>query len=201
MEVQLAELIAKIKADGIGVAEKEAQRLIEDAKAKAAAIVAEARAEADKVLAQAKDGAAREEAAGRAALAQAARNSVLGFKESIDSMLRALAKDQAGKALDPELLARLIPQVAKALSSGEALELALAPKDLEALGDHFAAAMAKEIGSGVSLKAGASMGSGFRIAEKGGAYSYDFSAEKFGEILSQYLSPRLKSILDTAVKE
>jgi len=199
MEVQLAELIAKIKADGISVAEKEAQRLVEDARVKAAAIVAEARSEADMILARAKDGAAREEAAGKAALAQAARNAVLGFKKSIDSMLQALARDHAGKALDPELLGALIPQVAKALYSGEALELSLAPKDLAALEGHFAAALAKEIGAGVSLNSSAA--SGFRIAVKDSSYSYDFSAQKFGEIISQYLSPRLKSILDASVKE
>ncbi len=201
MEVQLAELIAKIKADGIGAAETEAHRILEDARAKAAAIVAEARSEADGILARAKGEAAREEAAGKAALAQAARDAVLGFKESIDSMLRALARDQAGKALDPGLLGALIPRIAKALYSGQDLELSLAPKDLEALGDHFTAALAKEIGSGATLKALAPASPGFRIALKGGSFSYDFSAEQFGEILSRYLSPRLKSILDAAVKE
>jgi V/A-type H+/Na+-transporting ATPase subunit E len=198
MEVQLAELIAKIKAEGIGAAEEESRRLVDEARTKAAAILAEARAEAGGILAQARDGAAREEAAGKAALAQAARNSLLSLKGSIVSMLDALAKDQAGKALDPALLARLIPQVAKALAAGEALEATLAPEDLEALGDHFAAALAKELGAGATLRAGASVGAGFRIAVKDGSYSYDFSAEKIGEMMSQYLSPRLRAILDAA---
>ena len=53
MEIQLHELIAQIKKDGVDAAEDQASTIISDAKAQAEKIIADAQAEAEKIIADA----------------------------------------------------------------------------------------------------------------------------------------------------
>ncbi|MDR2143926.1 MAG: V-type ATP synthase subunit E, partial [Treponema sp.] len=74
MDIQLHELIEKIKQDGIKAASEEAILLKTQAEAEAKRIVEAAKKEAETILARAKADAERGEKAGIAAVGQASRN-------------------------------------------------------------------------------------------------------------------------------
>ena len=54
MDVQLQELISKIKKDGVASAETSAAKIIADAEKKAASIISDAEAKADSIVKSAK---------------------------------------------------------------------------------------------------------------------------------------------------
>ena len=84
MDVQLQELIDKIKRDGVASAETAAQKIISDAEAKAATIVKEAEEKADGILKSAKAETERMEKASEDAITQAGRNLIISFRDGTD---------------------------------------------------------------------------------------------------------------------
>ena len=98
MDVQLQELIDKIKKDGVGAAEASAQAIIADAEKRAEAIVAEAERKASESEKKAKAEAERLEKASIDAIKQAARNTILSFRDGINAELSALVQSETAKA-------------------------------------------------------------------------------------------------------
>ena len=90
MDVQLQELIDKIKKDGVASAEKEAQNIIAAAEAKAKDIEKAAQAKADDIIKTAKAETERMEKASEEAIMQASRNMLLSFKDSLVASLDGL---------------------------------------------------------------------------------------------------------------
>ncbi len=201
MDVQLQELIDKIKKDGVGAAENSAQAIIADAEKRAAAIVAEAESKAAESEKKAKAEAERLEKASIDAIKQAARNTILSFRDGINAELAALVQTETAKAYDDKMLKTLVPEVVKAwVKNPEASSIAvlLSEKDAEALSGGFAAALKAEIAKGLEIKADSSLDGGFRIASKDGAAFYDFSAESVAALFSAYLNPKTAQIMKDA---
>src|SRR5215510_7829660 len=92
MEIQLQELIDKIKKDGIESASAEAGRIKHDAEAEAARIIQAAQKDAADIVSRGKADAERSERVGKAAIEQAARNLVLGFKAELQALLDRIIK-------------------------------------------------------------------------------------------------------------
>ena len=90
MEIQLQELIDKIKKEAVEAAEAEAASIRKAAMADAEKIVADAQAQADKILAGAKTETERMTKSGEDAIRQAGRNLLLSFRESVARELRAV---------------------------------------------------------------------------------------------------------------
>ncbi|GAB1484425.1 V-type ATP synthase subunit E [Treponema sp.] len=201
MDVQLQELIEKIKKDGIESAASDAKRVKEEAEKEAAQIVAAAKKEADAIISKGKADAERSEQASIAAVEQASRNLVLSFRSQIEELLSSLVKKASTEAYDDGVLKAAIPDIVKAWAKGaDELELLLPKENLSRLEAFFKDALASELKKGIELKADRNLGAGFRIAAKDGSAYYDFSAEAVAELLSAYLNPRLAESLKTAVK-
>ena len=83
MEIQLHELIAQIKKDGVDAAENQATAIINDAKAQAEKILADAQAQAEKILINAKTENEKIVRSGEDSIRQAGRNLLISFRESI----------------------------------------------------------------------------------------------------------------------
>ena len=83
MEIQLHELIAQIKKDGVDAAENQATTIVNDAKAQAEKILADAQAQAEKILLNAKTENEKMVRSGEDAIRQAGRNLLISFRESI----------------------------------------------------------------------------------------------------------------------
>jgi V/A-type H+-transporting ATPase subunit E len=204
MDIQLQELVDRIKKDGIAAASDEAAKLKVSAQAEAAGIVEAAKKEADAIVGKAKADADRAEKAGNAALEQASRNLVLAFKGEIQSLLDSIVKRETAAAYDDGVLKAVLPEIVKAWATkpgSDDLAVLVGEKELAALNGFFDGKLAGALNKGCELKSDRNLAGGFRIAEKDGSAYYDFSAEAAAELLSAYLNPRLASILKGAAAD
>ena len=204
MDVQLQELIDKIKKDGVAAAETSASEKIAAAEKEAARIIANAKEEADKIIKQAKDETARMEKASEDAIAQASRNLVLTFRKSVENELSALVNAETAGAYDAKLLAKLIPETVKEWakkSDAADLSVLLGEADLKELEAGLRAALKDEIAKGLTLKADNAVNGGFHIGVNGGKAYYDYSAEAVADLFAAYLNPRTAAIMNEAAKE
>ena len=203
MEIQLQELIDKIKKDGIESASKEAARVKQEAEGEAKRILEAARKEATEIVAKGKQDAERSEKAGNAALEQASRNLILAFKAEIQTLLEKIVLKESSDAYGEDTLKAVLPDLLKAwVSKGgdKGINVLLSEGDLKKLLPWFKGKLSAELKGGVELKSDRNLGAGFRIIQKDGAAYYDFSAESVAELLSSYLNPHLAEILKTAAK-
>ena len=203
MEIQLQELIDKIKKDGIESASKETARLKKDAEKEAEHILESARKEAAGIVNQGKQDAERFEKAGVAALEQASRNLILAFKAEIETLLNKIVQKETAAAFGEDTLKAVLPDILKswAVRSGDSgINVLLSEKDLGKLQSWFNAKLGAELKAGVELKSDRNLGEGFRIIQKDGSAYYDFSAESVAQLLSSYLNPKLAEILKIAAK-
>jgi V/A-type H+-transporting ATPase subunit E len=202
MEIQLQELIDKIKKDGIESASEEASRLKTQADAEAKQIIESAQREAELIIVKAKTDSERFEKAGIVALEQASRNLILAFKGEIEVLLGKIIAEEAASAYEENTLKTVLPDLITGwVSKGsDSLDVILSDENLKKLQSYFNEKLASEIKKGVELKSDRNLGAGFRIANRDGSAYYDFSAESVAELLSAYLNPRLVEILKTSVK-
>jgi V/A-type H+-transporting ATPase subunit E len=201
MEIQLQELIDKIKREGIESAAEDAARLKIQAEDEAKRITASARKEAEEIIARAKADAERTEKAGIAAVGQASRNVVLAFKTEIQAILDRIVARETVVSLDDGALKSVLPDILKGWAVGkDALDLILSEAQLKSLAAYFNDKLAAELKNGLELKLDRNLAAGFRIANKDGSAYYDFSAESVAELLSAYLNPRLAETLKDAAK-
>ncbi len=203
MDVQLQELIDKIKKDGVATAESTAAAIVSDAEKKAANIVAEAEEKAAGIINSAKAETARMEKASIDAIGQAGRNLLISFRDGVVAELDSLIKTEVSKAYDADLLKKLIPETVKAWASKtetDDLAVLVPEKSLSELQNAFKSALKAEIDKGLEVKADASVTSGFRIGTKDGSAFYDFSSEAVADLFAAYLNPVVANILKEAAK-
>ena len=126
MDVQLQELIDKIKKDGVTAAETKASQIIADAEAKAESIKAAAKEEADEIIKKAKAETERMEKASDEAIIQAGRNMLITFRDSLINELDSLIQKETDAAMSNGLMEKLIPETVKAwVNNSNASELSV----------------------------------------------------------------------------
>ncbi len=204
MDVQLQELIDKIKKDGVASAEESAAKIIAEAEKKAASIISDAKEQASSIEKEAKAETERLQKAAEDAVKQASRNLLISFRDGINAELKAVVQDETAKAYSKELLEKLIPETVKAWASkSDAGELAvlLSENDLAALEGGLKGALKDQIAKGLEIKPDKTLQNGFRIGMKDGSAYYDYSAESVAELFSAYLNPKIAAIMDAAAKE
>ncbi|MDR2210110.1 MAG: V-type ATP synthase subunit E [Spirochaetaceae bacterium] len=202
MDIQLHELIEKIKKDGIEGASEEASRLKAEAESEAKRILGAAKKEAADIIAKAKADAERAEKAGIAAIGQASRNAVLVFKSKIQELLDLITRKETAAAYSADTLKTVLPDIIRGwVSKGEELAVILPPRDLDSVEAFLRDKLASELQKGLEIKTGRGLEGGFTISNRDGSAYYDFSVEAVAELFSAYLNPRLAEVLKTAVKE
>ncbi|MCL2764435.1 MAG: V-type ATP synthase subunit E [Treponema sp.] len=202
MEIQVQELIDKIKRDGIKTATEEANKIKAEAEAEARRIVETAKKEADDLVSRSKQDAQRAESAGIAALQQASRNLILTFKDEVSSLLSKIVNDNVKANYNDDVLKNALPDLIKtwAQKGTDNLSVMLPESELERLKGFFMEKLASEFSKGVELKSNRKLSCGFRISNREGSAYYDFSAEAVAQLLSAYLNPKLSSLLQEASK-
>jgi V/A-type H+-transporting ATPase subunit E len=202
MDIQVQELINKIRKDGIESASKEANRLKGEAEAEARQIIESAKKEAAEIIEKGKKDAARSEKAGIAAVEQASRNLVLAFKNEIQALLDNLIKSQLDVSYNADVLKTVLPELLKAwgTKNTDSMAVLLPEASLTKLKAYFNEKLASDLKKGLELRSDRNLAAGFRIIKKDGSAYYDFSAEAVAEMLSAYLNPQLAEILKTSAK-
>ncbi|MDD1669008.1 MAG: hypothetical protein LUO97_04315 [Methanomicrobiales archaeon] len=200
---EIRDLIEKINQDGIRAAEEKARGIEAAARAQADGILAQARREAERMMAAAEERIRREDANERALLAQAGRDLLLSLRREILAMLGRIIASDTGEALSPEVLSRLISGVVNRYSEGERGEVLvfLGQEDLEALEKHFLHRLREETKGTIVLRPAEEITGGFAISFDGGRSAYDFTDRALADYISTSLKPRLRGILEDAVKE
>ena len=203
MDVQLQELIDKIKKDGVAAAEKKAADIISTAEANAEKIISDAKAQAEEIKKEAKLETERMEKASEEAIVQAGRNMLLTFKDSLINELDSLVQKETETAFSKDLMEKLVPETVRAwVKNTDASELSvlLSEKDLKTLESAFTSKLQAEIAQGLEIKADKSLSTGFRIGVKNGAAFYDYSAETLAEMFAAYLNPKVAALLKESAK-
>jgi len=197
MEIQVQELIDKIKKDGIKAANDEALKVKDAAAAEARRIVELAKKEADDIITRSKQEAERSEKAGHAALQQASRNLILAFRDEIQALLKKIVNENVSAGYNDDILKNTLPDLIKnwAVKGDENISLILPENTLNSLHGYFSDNLKTALGKGVDLKPNRKLSHGFHISNKDGSVFYDFSAEAITGLLSAYLNPKLASLL------
>ena len=203
MDVQLQELIDKIKKDGVATAEQQAAKIIEEAEKKALTIESEAQKKSEDMVKNAKAEIERLEKASDDAISQACRNMLLSFRDSLLKELDAFVNSECAKVYSKDLLKNLVPETVKSWSNNvdaSALSVLLSEKDCKELESEFKAALKAELAKGLEIKVDKSLSAGFRIGINNGAAYYDYSAESVADLFTSYLNPRVAQIMKNAAK-
>jgi V/A-type H+-transporting ATPase subunit E len=202
MDIQVQELINKIKKDGIESSSAEAARIKKEAETEARHIIEAAEKNAEDIVNQGKHDADRFEKAGVAALEQASRNLLLAFKDEIKNLLDRIVSEKVTANYNDDVLKNALPDLIKSWASkgGDNLSVILPEEQLSRLQSYFGGQLSEELKKGVELKASRKLTSGFHISNKEGSVYYDFSADAVAALLSTYLNPKLTEILNNAAK-
>ena len=204
MDVQLQELIDKIKKDGVTAAEAKAAEIIESTNKKAESIIAAAQEKSAEIIKKSKAETERMEKASEEAITQAGRNMLLSFKDSLIKELDSLILSETTAAESKTVLEKLVPETVKAWAkNADASELSvlLNEKDLKELEKSLTASLKAEISKGLEIKPDKTLSAGFRIGVKNGAAFYDYSAESLAEMFAAYLNPKVAALLKNAAKD
>ncbi len=204
MDIQVQELIDKIRQDGIESASNKAAGIRENAETEAKKILAAAKKEAEGLIAKGKLEAEKYQNAANAALEQAGRNLLLALRSQIDLLFKTLLVDKVSATMDDAFLAKLISDLCNQFveNNGEMPEVLLDEARLagvESLVKHSLAGKLME--KGLTLRPVKGLDAGFRLALKDGGLWWDFSAEALGELISTYLNPQLAENVARAFKD
>lgn len=200
MENKLKELTDRLYGEGLEKGRVEADRLVAEAKEKAAAILAEANAEAEKIVKKAEAKAADTEKNSMTEIQLAGRQAVAKIKSELAGVIIAKTSSEAVKAacVDAEFVKKLLLEVAKNWSgNAEQVSLkALLPAALEAEFAKVFEASAKELlAAGVEVGYSKEVKTGFKVGAKEGGYYISFTDESFEALLDEYLREKVSQLL------
>jgi V/A-type H+-transporting ATPase subunit E len=203
MDIQLQELVEKIRKDGVETAEAESAEIVKKAGERAEAILNAARAEADALVRSAKEESEKFERAAVSSVTQAARNLMISFRDGIEAELERIVRRDTKAAYDADTLKALVPETVKAWiakSGVNDIAVLLSEKDAAKLESALTGTLRDEISKGLVIRVDRNLDAGFRIATKDGSAYYDFSAGSVADLFSAYLNPRVAEILKSAAK-
>jgi len=201
MEIQLQELIDRIRKDGAEAAEAQAKNIIDSAKAEAEKIISDAKDRADKILLDAKKENERMVKSSEDTIRQAGRNVLISFRESVTRELDAIINKNVAAVYSSEDFSTLIIKAVESWAKNpEATDLSiiLNSDDLKKLEETLISQLNAHMLKGVTLKANDNFDGGFRIAVNEGKAYYDYSAEAVTDMLSNYLSAKVTALLKEA---
>jgi V/A-type H+-transporting ATPase subunit E len=203
MDVQLQELIDKIKTEGIKTAEQESARVLKEAQHKANDIIAQAHKRASGIIAKAKEEARRFEQTAKEAVQQAGRNTILSLRTRITEFFDAMIAEETKQAYTPKVLEETIVSLIKAWKKEQIpnLKVLLSSSDLKKIEKQLKSRLAVELKKGVELKPFPELQAGFRIAMKDGSAYYNFTDQGISEILAEYLNPKIAEIVQEAAEK
>ncbi|RKX88455.1 MAG: V-type ATP synthase subunit E [Spirochaetes bacterium] len=199
MDVQLKELIEKIKSEGLKTAEEQSAEIIREAEKKAAEIVAKAESEASAMREKVKNEAAQFEASGKEALLQASRDLIIATRKNLEKLFSKVLEEEISAVLDGAFLEKVILTVVGNWKEDFTDVSLLLPEDrIKELEAALRSKAAEAIKQGLDINPVKGIKSGFRVSVREGSVYYDFSAQGISEILSELLNPQIASILQEA---
>ncbi|NIZ39945.1 hypothetical protein PVA45_00205 [Entomospira entomophila] len=191
MEVQLQELIDKIKDNGVKAANSEKSRIIAEAEKKAKDIIHAAENKAKEIEKKAHEEAALNEARSREALQLAARDLILNISTKVTNLFNEILMKESSKSFDQPTVSALVSKALKSMGSEGSYEIALNETDAKAFGEALKVELSSLAKGGITIKPTRNIDAGFRLIEKDSAISYEFTNQVIAENLAAYVNPKL----------
>jgi len=202
MDVQLKELIERIKSEGIENAEQQARSIIEEAEKRGEKIIADAEKEADSIRGKAEADARKMEYTGRESLKQAGRDLLITLQQRLQVLFSGVIYGETAEQLKGDQLQKVITQLVDHWNEDiQNLELLIAEEELKKLDKGLRDKLSAQLSKGMEIKPLQGVEAGFKVSYKDGSAYYNFSAEGVAEIISEFLNPKLADVLKEAVKE
>jgi V/A-type H+-transporting ATPase subunit E len=194
-EYSLDGLIAKVKSEAIERAEKEAQEIIDDAKAQAAKILEKANAEKEQRISEAEEQANAIRHKADIALNQAAREVSIATKNDLLALFKAVLQAEVQAAYDPDLYKTLVLHIVDTVGENSAITL---PGHLE---EQVVKEIHKKVANSeksVKILQSNQLLNGLKVTKTDEGWSYNITAEEVTELLNQQLSKKWMDIFNQA---
>ena len=199
MAEDLQSLLAKIQEQGLDKANAERAAIIKKAEQEAAEITAKAKAAADAMRRAAEEECASLTKRSESAVKQAARDIVLKLNVELKERLTAILQENTANAMTPELMGRIINEMAAAyIKDGKQeakLEVLVSPKSLEEMNAALKGSLKDSFVKQPTLFADMELGGGLKVSVSGNDVFYDFSDDAITDIVAAYIGPRLAAIV------
>lgn len=180
MELQIQDLVASIKKEGIDAAHAEAEQILARAKEEAAAIVAQAKEEAERTAAKTQSETELMKQSVLINAEHARRDAMLSFKTQVQAELKRLLTAETGKVLRGETLAKLI---AAALGEEDPAKYSA---EVSEVTEGLNAALAEELRAGLTIAPTPGVRAGFRLTARDGSGYFDCSDEELSAMLAPF---------------
>ena len=199
MAEDLQSLLAKIQEQGLDKANAERAAIIKKAEQDAAEITAKAKAAADAMRRAAEEECASLTKRAESAVKQAARDIVLKLNVELKERLNTILQENTANAMTPELMGRIINEMAAAyIKDGKQeakLEVLVSPKSLEEMNAALKGSLKDSFVKQPTLFADMELGGGLKVSVSGNDVFYDFSDDDITDIVAAYIGPRLAAIV------
>ena len=194
MENKIQELTEKIYNEGVEKGNAEAERIIADAKEKAAAILNEAQEKANEIVAKAHKSAEELENNTRSELKLYGAQAIGALKSETASIVtNAIVKAAVKDALDNDALKNIVVKIVERWDINE--PLVISTSEAEELKKYFAAKAKGLLDKGVEIKQVNGLKTSFSIAPADGSYKVNFGEAEFEAFLKSFLRPQMVELL------
>lgn len=212
-------LIARLREEGVNSGRNQAEQIIVEAKAKAAAILQQSQQQADEIVRHAREEAEKLERAGNAALEVAFRDTLLALKSQLMQRFTGEVQRLVGaQTQKPELLEKLILEVVGRIKEEAAQaqevevllptkvvgleELSRNPEELEqGILTYFVKLISQDLlREGVSFGIAQDNQGGLRLRLVDQEIVLDLSDRAIADTILEYLQPRFRALLEGIVK-
>ncbi len=206
MAEELQSLLEKINEEGVRKAEEVRNKIIADAKAEAERIVDSANAKAKEIARKVNEDSDTAKSRGEAAVRQAVRDITIALQQELTNRLRSVVKESTADAMTPELMGKVILEMARNYnarnpSSEASLEVVLSQKDRDSMEALLKTSLVNSLRKNPVITLGQNFASGFKISFKGSDVFFDFSDEAISEIICAYVGPRLAAVINSENKK
>lgn len=197
MAQEIKDLIAKIQAEGIKIAEEKAKEIEARALSTAEKIINQANSQAKKIIADAGEQVVKDRHSAEASLDQAGRDFLILLKSRINVMLDKLVTENIRQSLTSEELTKIILLLIKGAGnkSGSEVTITLSHEDAKLLEKSFLSKLIQESKSQIVLKSSDEISAGLRISFDAGKSHFDFSDKALAEYICANIKPELNRIL------
>ncbi len=197
MAQEIKDLIAKIQAEGVKIAQDKAREIETKAQAKAEKMIAEANLEAKIIIDEAKAQTDKDSRSAKDSLNQAGRDFLIMLKGRINAMLDKLVIENIRQSLTSEELAKIILILIKGAENKnkEEVIVTLSQTDAKFLEKYFLSKLVLEAKSQIVLKSSDEISAGLRISFDAGKSHFDFSDKALAEYICANINPELNRIL------
>ena len=193
--MNLSELTNKLYADGVEKGNQEADRLVKEAREKAAAIIAAAEKEAADKVAKAEQKAQALDVHTKSELKLYTEQAVNAIKTEITNLINGAVVNDSVKAAtaDPKFMQSIIAKMAESMA--EKGEVCIEAKDAETLKKYFAANAKSVLDKGLRIEQVKGIKTDFQIISKKEGYKLAFGEAEFEAYFKEFLRPQLLELL------